>query len=201
MRHRIVPHHIVPHFCSMVLWFVFRIHDTFPLILPLSTSLIMFSPSSSTLIPRNSLHSLFLLYLRFWVYLHLFVFQNSSSPLFPSPLLIPFLTSDLPLTTSIFLTSPPSHVYFLCLPAFASHCLHTQVRMRNYITNICLVVGSLFWSTLVTSVNQFSSHANLPQVLCLYVYEYEYTRIACVALISCMMVVKCEQHTHYSSYS
>lgn len=40
--------------------------------------------------------------------------------------------------------------------------------MRNYITNICLVVGSLFWSTLVTSVNQFSSHANLPQVQTLH---------------------------------
>ena len=41
--------------------------------------------------------------------------------------------------------------------------------MRNYITNICLVVGSLFWSTLVTSVNQFSSHANLPQVQTLHI--------------------------------
>jgi hypothetical protein len=39
----------------------------------------------------------------------------------------------------------------------------SQVVMRNYITNIGIIVGSIFWSSLVNSVNVFASFFPLPK--------------------------------------
>jgi len=38
----------------------------------------------------------------------------------------------------------------------------SQIKMRNFITNISLIVGSVFWSSLVSSIDTFASLINLP---------------------------------------
>jgi hypothetical protein len=39
----------------------------------------------------------------------------------------------------------------------------TQIVMRNFITNCGLIIGSIFWSTLVTSVDTFAKRQQLPE--------------------------------------
>ena len=39
----------------------------------------------------------------------------------------------------------------------------SQVGMRHFITNVGLTIGSLFWSSLVTSVNEFAAGSHLPK--------------------------------------
>ena len=44
----------------------------------------------------------------------------------------------------------------------------SQITMRNYITNIGVIIGSIFWSSLVNSVNGFAALLPLPQSQKLY---------------------------------
>jgi Calcium-dependent channel, 7TM region, putative phosphate len=39
----------------------------------------------------------------------------------------------------------------------------TQIVLRHYITNIGLIIGSIFWSSLVTAVNDFAKSLSLPE--------------------------------------
>lgn len=44
----------------------------------------------------------------------------------------------------------------------------SQITLRNYITNIGVIIGSIFWSSLVNSVNAFAALLPLPQSQKLY---------------------------------
>ena len=89
------------------------------------------------------------------------LFSSSLPPSTVFSLLSPSLSFSLLFTSiSSSQSSPSLSTYF-----YLSFTTSSKVRMRNYITNIGLVIGSLFWSTLVTSVNEFSSRADLPQVM------------------------------------
>ena len=52
--------------------------------------------------------------------------------------------------------------------------------MRNFITNAGIIVGSLFWSSLVTSINDLASLAELPQ------YQQQYLS---VLIILCFLLI------------
>jgi hypothetical protein len=44
----------------------------------------------------------------------------------------------------------------------------SQIVLRNYITNIGVIIGSIFWSSLVNSVNAFASLLPIPKSQQLY---------------------------------
>ena len=44
----------------------------------------------------------------------------------------------------------------------------SQIKLRNYITNVGVIIGSIFWSSLVNSVNAFAALLPLPQSQKLY---------------------------------
>ena len=44
----------------------------------------------------------------------------------------------------------------------------SQITMRSYITNIGVIIGSIFWSSLVNSVNAFAALLPLPHSQKLY---------------------------------
>jgi magnesium-transporting ATPase (P-type) len=53
--------------------------------------------------------------------------------------------------------------------------------MRNFITNTGIIVGSLFWSSLVTSINDLAATADLPQ------YQQQYLSVLIVLV--CLLVL------------
>ena len=39
----------------------------------------------------------------------------------------------------------------------------SQINYRNFVTNILMVIGSIFWSSLVTALNDFAANLNIPK--------------------------------------
>lgn len=102
------------------------------------------------------------------------IWDNVSIPRSVSQLILVALSSAV---TQLILTFNLNTIVVLLYQS----CNRSQIRMRNFITNTGIIVGSLFWSSLVTSINDLAATADLPQ------YQQQYLSVLIVLV--CLLVL------------
>ena len=102
------------------------------------------------------------------------IWDNVSIPRSVSQLILVALSSAV---TQLILTFNLNTIVVLLYRS----CNRSQIRMRNFITNTGIIVGSLFWSSLVTSINDLAATADLPQ------YQQQYLSVLIVLV--CLLVL------------